>query len=215
MRPLAVYIYSFGSQSCTARLGLNRSAPLRRRNKPRMAPCSCSAARPSSFIGLVVPQPLAAAWPPASCIRHLRRDTSSAGYRHPCLACICRCSSRTGRAALAPAVRLPLEAACTSEAVRFSSFLLRVVGLSRLRLAAVKHCENPLRKFLSRFIIPLSKIKTPKGWGGSRLGYPWLLRLTPVTTCPLAYRVQKGDLVQRLSLARPSRHRFRPMFIGL
>ena len=28
MRPLAVYIYSFGSQSCTARLGLNRSAPL-------------------------------------------------------------------------------------------------------------------------------------------------------------------------------------------
>ena len=146
MRPLAVYIYSFGSQSCATRLALLRSARLRPR--PRMSPWSRSAARPSSFFGLVVPQPLAAAWPPAPCIRHLRRDTSSAGYRLPCLACIWRRSSRTGRAALAPAVRLPLEAACTSEAVRFSSFLLRVVGLSRLRLAAVKHCENPLRRIL-------------------------------------------------------------------
>ena len=197
MRPLAVYIYSFGSQSCTDRLGLNRSAPLRRRNKPRMAPCSRSAARPSSFFGLVVPQPLAAAWPPAPCIRHLRRDTSSAGYRHPCLACICRCSSRTGRAALAPAVRLPLEAACTSEAMRFSSFLLRVVGLSRLRLAAVMHCENPLRKFLSRFIILLSKIKTPKG-----LGIPRAKRVREAdalagvrvpTRLPLAVAPDAGD----------------------
>ena len=88
MRPLAVYIYSFGSQSCATRLALLRSARLRPRPRPRMSPWSRSAARPSSFIGLVVPQPLAAAWPPAPCIRHLRRDTASAGYRLSCLACI-------------------------------------------------------------------------------------------------------------------------------
>ena len=47
----------------------------------------------------------------------------------------------------------------------FLRSFLRVVGFGRLRLAAVKHCENPLRKFLSRFIIRLSKIMTPKGLG--------------------------------------------------
>jgi hypothetical protein len=54
---------------------------LRRRNKPRMSPWRSSAARPSSFFGLAVPHPLAAVRPPAPRIRHLRRDTASAGYR--------------------------------------------------------------------------------------------------------------------------------------
>ena len=65
------------------------------------------------------------------------------------------------------------------------------------------------------FNVQLSKNKTPKGLGGSRLGYPWLLRLTPETTCPLNHRVQKGGLVQSARALSPRPVQFRPMFIGL
>ena len=103
-----------------------------------MSPWSSSAARPSSFFGLAVPQPLAAARPPAPRIRHLRRDTASAGYRLPCLACIWRRVTRTGLAPLASAVRLALEAASPCDSPGFC----RKASRSRLRLRFPAGCAR-------------------------------------------------------------------------
>ena len=48
MRPLVVYIYAVGSQSCAIRRERLRCARLRRRNLPRMAPRVFVAPRPAS-----------------------------------------------------------------------------------------------------------------------------------------------------------------------
>ena len=76
LRPLDIYIYAFGSQSCTTRLPLLRSA--------RQGPDRDRAWHPRVLGQGDASSSLASgksSTPPARCIHHSRHDASSAGYR--------------------------------------------------------------------------------------------------------------------------------------
>ena len=111
-------------------------------------PWSSSAARPSSFFGLVVPQPRDGRLPPGAFARGPSRDTSSPEYRLPRLAGAphahppnCRRPSRFCSPSH-PRSRLT----CRSGAFFFALFARRRLLPTPLRTG--RENENPVRNFL-------------------------------------------------------------------
>ena len=104
LRPLDIHEYVFESQSCATRLVFAGSAPLAAAKQAALAtlvefgPVARNTARDRSSSSSI---PLATSRAHGVFARHLRRDASSAEYRLPRLACICRRIRRTAREVLA------------------------------------------------------------------------------------------------------------------